>query len=158
ITFYCNAGLFAGPFSSSPQTRSSAKIDGANAYAPAAAAGINPNGTGLPAVSYPDSVDGATGNLLIHRPTPLTQCANAPYPPPPVSCASFVATGVTDHRTITQDNDGHISWITDQFTSTDGNQHSIDLLWDNTQHFWGGNTGDSSKVEYKFPGQSAFST
>src|SRR5262249_20406998 len=138
--------------------RSSAKIDGANAYAPAAAAGINPNGTGLPAVSYTYTVDVATGNLVIHETNPFVKCANATYPPTTVSCASFVSPRETDHRTITQDNDGHISWITDQFTTTDGNQRSIDLLWDNTQHFWGGNTGDSSKVEYKFPGQSAFST
>jgi hypothetical protein len=31
------------------------------------------------------------------------------------------------------------------------------MLWDNSQHFWGGNTGDSSQVEYEFPGQSSYS-
>src|SRR5262249_4400538 len=110
ITVYCNAGLFPGPVSPFPPARSSAKIDGANAYAPAAAAGINPNGTGLPAVSYTYTVDIATGNLVIHETNPFVKCANATYPPTTVSCASFVSTGVTDHRTIIQDNDGHISW------------------------------------------------
>jgi hypothetical protein len=64
---------------------------------------------------------------------------------------------VTDHRTITQDHDGHISWFTDTFTSTDGKSHQVDLLWDNSQRFWGP-SGNSAQVEYKFPGQDSFAT
>ena len=68
-----------------------------------------------------------------------------------------MSTGVTDDRTITQDHDGHISWITDTFKSTDSKPHSLDLLWDDNQQFFGP-SGDSSQLEYEFPGQSSFST
>ncbi|HET8751847.1 MAG TPA: PASTA domain-containing protein, partial [Gaiellaceae bacterium] len=79
------------------------------------------------------------------------------YPPTTASCPSFATAGVTDNRTIAQDHDGHVSWITDTFTSSDGHAHSLDLLWDNSQHFRG-SSGDSSQVEYEFPGESSFST
>jgi hypothetical protein len=154
-TFYCNAGLFYGE--SPAPTRSELQIDGTNAYAPDQAEGINPNATGLPALSYVYSVDAHTGDLVVHETDPLVKCPAAAYPPTTASCASFAAAGVSDNRTITQDHDGHISWITDVFTSTDGNAHSLDLLWDNSQHFWGG-FGSSTQVEFEFPGQSSFST
>jgi hypothetical protein len=85
------------------------------------------------------------------------KCANAAYPPTESSCSSFVPTGVTDNRTITQDHDGHISWISDSFTSTDSKAHSVDLLWENSQRFWGA-SGTSAQLEYEFPGQSSFAT
>jgi hypothetical protein len=163
ITFYCNAGLFSGTYTgpTPTSTRSELQVDGANAYAPAAAANISTptgGGTGLPAVTETYTVDQATGNTTITETDPIVKCTQATYPPTATSCATFASAGVTDHRTITQDHDGHISWITDQFTSTDGKSHTLDMLWDNTQHFWGGNTGDSTQVEYEFPGQSSFST
>lgn len=159
-TFYCNPGLFSGVStgSSGTPTRSELQVDGANAYAPGTAANITSGaGAGLPAVTETYTVDKATGNTTINETDPIVKCAQATYPPTAASCATLTSAGVTDHRTITQDHDGHISWITDQFTSTDGKSHTIDMLWDNTQHFWGGNTGDSTKVEYEFPGQSSFS-
>src|SRR5205085_6759709 len=88
---------------------------------------------------------------------PLVTCPTTTYPPTATSCASFVPTGVSDVETISQDHDGHISWITDVFTSPDGKAHAVDLLWDNGQHFYGA-SGDSSQVEYQFPGHSGFST
>ena len=154
-TFYCNAGLFAGD-SPTPK-RSELQVDGANAYAPDQAQSINASAAGLPAVSYSYSVDAHTGDFAIHEADPLVECAAATYPPTKASCASFKTAGVTDDRTITQDHDGHVSWITDAFRSTDGKAHSLDLLWDNSQHFWGP-TGDSSQVEYEFPGESTFAT
>jgi len=143
-TFYCNGGLFTGD--TPTPTRSELQVDGANVYLPwDAAARINSNATGLPAVSYTYTVDTATGNLVIHETDPVVKCADATYPPTTTSCATFVTTGVTDHRTVTQDHDGHISWSSDAFTSTDNKSHSIDLLWDNSQRFY--NTGgDSTKV------------
>lgn len=156
ITFYCNPGLFSGTYPTS--TRSELQVDGKNAYAPGAAANINPAGTGLPAVTETYTVDKATGNTTITETDPIVVCAQPDYPPTDTSCATFTSAGVTDHRTITQDHDGHIAWITDQFTSTDGKSHTLDMLWDNSQRFWGGSTGDSNQVEYEFPGQSSFST
>lgn len=156
-TFYCNAALFEGE-KGTGSTRSELQIDGTNAYAPDQAESVNANAAGLPALSYSYTVDAHTGNVVIHETDPLVKCpAAATYPPTTASCASFVAAGVTDNRTIAQDHDGHVSWIADTFTSTDGHAHSLDLLWDNSQHFRGGK-GDSSQVEYQFPGQSSFST
>ena len=117
---------------------------------------INPNAAGLPAVSDTYTVDAATGNVVIHESDPLVKCSTATYPPTVSSCPTFVFTGVTDNRTITQDHDGHISWIANSFASTDGKGHALDLVWDNNQHFQD-NSGDSSKLEYEFPGQSSFS-
>jgi hypothetical protein len=155
-TFYCNAALLEGD-KGTKSTRSELQIDGTNAYAPDAAESINPNAAGLPALSYSYTVDAHTGDIVIHETDPLVKCPAATYPPTTASCASFVSAGVTDNRTITQDHDGHVSWIADTFTSTDGHAHSLDLLWDNSQHFRG-TRGDSSQVEYRFPGQSDFST
>jgi hypothetical protein len=154
-TFYCNADLLLGE--ASPPTRSELQIDGTNAYAPAQAESINANAAGLPAVSYSYSVDPHTGDFVVHESDPLVKCSTATYPPTTKSCASFATAGVSDTRTITQDHDGHLSSISDTFSSTDGHAHTLDLLWDNSQHFWG-NGGNSAQVEYEFPGQSGFST
>jgi PASTA domain/Divergent InlB B-repeat domain len=155
-TFYCNAGLFQGESGSSP-TRSELQVDGANAYAPEQAESIDPNAAGLPTLSYSYTVDAHTGDLTIHETDPLVTCTGTTYPPTTAGCATFASAGVTDNRTITQDHDGHIAWIDDAFTSTDGNAHALELLWDNSQHLRG-SSGDSTQVEYEFPGQSSFST
>jgi hypothetical protein len=155
-TFFCNAGL-SGVDSVSTPTRAELQVDGANAYDPFSADLVNPNAPGLPSLTDTYTVDKATGNVVIHETDPLVKCPDATYPPNDVSCASFVSAGVTDTRTVTQDHDGHVSWITDSFAGTDSKAHSLDLLWDNSQHFWG-SSGDSSQVEYEFPGQTSFST
>jgi len=155
-TFFCNAGL-PGPAASTAPTRSDVQVDGANAYPSYQAFFVNSNAGGFPALTQTYTVDKATGNVVVQETAPLVKCNDPTYPPNTVSCATFVSTGVTDHRTITQDHDGHISWITDAFTSTDGKSHALDLLWDNNQQFWG-TSGNSAEVEYEFPGESAFST
>jgi hypothetical protein len=156
ITFACNGGLLRADSPLTP-TRSELQIDGANAYAPTQAFFINPSAAGLPALTNTYTVDKATGNVVIQETDPLVKCGSATYPPTAGSCATFVSTGVTDDRVITQDHDGHISWITDTFKSTDSKGHSVDLLWDSNQQFFGP-FGDSSKLEYEFPGQASYST
>ena len=155
VTFACNAGLGRADSPGTP-TRSELQIDGANAYAPAQAFFINPGGAGLPSLTETHKVDKTTGNVVINETDPLVKCSGATYPPTTGSCATYVTAGVTDDRTITQDHDGHISWITDTFKSTDGKAHAIDLLWDNNQQFFGP-SGDSSQLEYQFPGENSFS-
>jgi PASTA domain/Divergent InlB B-repeat domain len=156
ITFACAAGLGSADSPATP-TRSELQIDGANAYAPSSAAAINPNGTDFPALTDTYTVDKATGNVVLNETDPIVKCSKAAYPPTTSSCATFLSTGVTDHRTITQDHDGHIGWVTDVFASTDGKAHSLDLLWDSGQRFWGP-SGNSTQLEYEFPGQSSYST
>jgi PASTA domain/Divergent InlB B-repeat domain len=155
-TFLCNAGL-SGPAASTAPTRSDLQVDGANAYPSYQAFFVNSNAAGFPALAQTYTLDKTTGNVVIHETAPLVKCTTPTYPPTTVSCATFVSTGVSDVRTITQDHDGHISWITDAFTSTDGKAHTLDLLWDNNQQFWG-NSGNSAQVEYEFPGENAFAT
>lgn len=156
VTFACNSGLLGGDSPSAP-TRSELQVDGANAYAPAQAFLINANGAGLPALTDTYTLDAATGNVVIQETDPLVKCSDPTYPPTTGSCATFVSTGVTDNRTITQDHDGHISWITDTFTSTDSAAHSLDLLWDENEQFFGP-SGNSSLIEYEFPGGANYST
>jgi hypothetical protein len=156
VTFACNAGLLRADSPTTP-TRSELQVDDANAYAPAQAFAINAGGAGIPALTETYTVDKATGSVAIHETDPLVKCGTATYPPTSGSCATFVSTGVIDDRTITQDHDGHISWITDTFKSTDGKAHSLDLLWDDSEQFFGA-SGDSSQLEYEFPGEGSFST
>jgi hypothetical protein len=156
VTFACNAGLVSADSPVNP-TRSELQIDGANAYAPTQAFFINSGAAGFPALTDTYTIDKATGNVVIHETDPLVKCAAATYPPSQTSCATFVSAGVTDDRTITQDHDGHISWITDTFKSTDSKPHAVDLLWDSNQQFFGA-SGDSTQIEYEFSGEGSFST
>jgi hypothetical protein len=156
VTFACNGGLLSADSPAAP-TRSELQVDGANAYAPTQAFFINSGGAGLPALTDTYTVDKATGNVVIQETDPLVECSSATYPPTTGSCATYVSAGVTDDRTITQDHDGHISWVTDTFKSTDSKAHSLDLLWDDNQQFFGP-SGDSSQLEYEFAGESSYST
>jgi PASTA domain-containing protein len=151
VTFWCNAALFK------LTNESELKVDGANAFPTDSAKEINANATGLATVTYSESVDPKTGNLVIQDTEPLVKCTDTTWPPDTTKCATFVSTGVTDHRTITQDHDGRVAWVTDVFKSTDGHSHALDLLWDNNQRFYH-TGGDSTQVEYEFPGQGAYST
>lgn len=161
ITFYCNAWLwwyddFVGGGSGS--TRSEIQVDGANAYLPATAKRINSAGTpGFPPLSYSFSQDPSNGNLTIHETDPIVVCPDPSFPPSSIKCSSFASAGVRDDRTIIQDHDGHLVRITDEFVSTDGAAHSLDLLWQNDQRFNAG-TGSGPNVAYRFPGEGSFST
>jgi hypothetical protein len=152
-TFWCNAWF--DRFDTPAATRSGLRIDGADAYPPWAADDITGIGAGLPAVTYSYAADPHTGDLRINASEPLVKCAASTYPPTAASCATFVRTGVTDTRTISQDHDGHLSQITDVFSSTDGAAHALDLEWENDQRFHGP-TGDSTQLAYQFPGQTGF--
>ncbi len=156
VTFACNSGLVSADSPVNP-TRSELQVDGSNAYPPTQAFFINSSAAGFPTLTDTYTVDKATGNVVIHETDPLVKCGDATYPPSQTSCATFVSAGVTDDRTVSQDHDGHISWVTDTFKSTDNKAHSIDLLWDSNQQFFGP-SGDSSQIEYEFPGESSFST
>lgn len=154
-TWFCNATFFNE--NADQATRSGVQVDAANAYGTWGAQDINPQASGLPALKYSYSVNAHTGDGVIHETSPLVKCTKATYPPTSVSCAKFVSTGVTDLRTITQDHDGRVSWITDVFKSTDGHAHTVDFLWVNQQRFRPSSTGDSSQIEYEFPGEHGYS-
>jgi hypothetical protein len=157
FTFWANDYYYLANNSGSA-TRSTVQVDGADAYFPRAAQQINQAATGFPQITeYTKSVSPSNGNLTVTDVEQLAKCPSATYPPDATSCASFIDTGVTVHRTISQEDDGHIVYITDVWASSDGTAHTLDLQPVNEQRFWK-STGDSANVAYKFPGEGSFST
>ncbi len=154
ITWYCNAALFNNE--KSPGTRSEIQIDGVDAWTPQGAEFINPAAPVFPQLAYSYTVNPKTGDTLITEIDPLVKCADHTYPPTKLTCGNFMTAGVADFRTIVQNASGQVAWITDNFASTDHKSHKLDLLWDNDQRFYR-DTGDSTQLEYKFPGQSGYS-
>jgi hypothetical protein len=154
ITWYCNAALF--PSEADVGTRSELQIDGNDAYPANSASGINNQAVGFAPITYTYSVNRKTGDAVIHDTEPLVTCPDHTYPPTALTCATFASTGVVDTRTITESEKGHLAVITDVFSSTDSNSHTLDLLWENdARFFWTGL--DATNLGWKFPGQSTYS-
>ncbi len=153
-TFWCNDYFYSANGSdSSPATRSQIQVDGANGYLADTAKQISENATGLPAVSFSYDFDPSNGDLTIHDSEPVVMCPEATYPPSSASCPSFEPTGVRIDRTIVQNHDGHLVTFSDDYVSTDGKAHSVDIEAENDQNF--GFSGE--EVAYRFPGESAYS-
>jgi hypothetical protein len=162
VTYYCNAWLryYEGSALDS-STRSELEIDGHDAYGPDGAKDINKDGSpGFPKLTYSLSIDPLTGQTTIHETDKFVKCPDATFPPTPTTCPGYKPTGVTDVRTIVQNHGGHLATITDQFKSTDGKAHHLDLLWQNNQHFYEYTTSpfDATTVAYRFPGENQYST
>ncbi len=156
-TFYCNDWFksYEDFENQAASTRSEMRVDGADAYLPADAEQINAEASsGFPTLTYSYSQDPLTGNLTIHESDQIVKCPEATYPPTKTSCPSFLSTGVRDERTIVQSNEGHLVTITDQYVSTDGQAHTLDLLPQNVQYFG----GNGENIAYRFPGESSFAT
>lgn len=143
--------------------RSEVVIDGRNAYDPAAAQALIPrtgkNNDGsqdLP--GFPKSLDvsvdfdPSSGQISSRIFEPWVSCAGTdPYKPlTTAACPSFVDTGVSLTRVITTSDGGHVITLTDSWSSTDGNSHSLDLLYDDYSGVPGNAQG------WQFPGQSGF--
>ncbi|HWD85504.1 MAG TPA: hypothetical protein VG321_07115 [Solirubrobacteraceae bacterium] len=152
--FYCND--WADNPTESNSSRTAVLVDGHPAYAPSEENNINSNAAGFqPLVINSVSQDSTNGNVTIVETDPLVRCAGDAYPANSGNCAAFISSGVQVKRTITQTDDGHIVYIRDSYSSTDAAAHSVNLLMENDQHFYG--SGSSQNVEYEFPGQSSFS-
>jgi len=151
---------YADQQAASNANRAAALVDTKPAYAPAAAAKINPSATGLPSLSVSAAQNSSTGDVTITESEPLVRCAGDPYPPTSGNCTAFVASGVSLSRTITQTDNGHIVFIEDVYSSTDGSSHALDLLLQNQQYFTSYTSGsvNPAGVSYEFPGQTAFAT
>jgi hypothetical protein len=167
IVFFCNAFFWVGDTEGAADTRSELQVDGQNAYPAGSAAYVFPrsgacpptcdgsqDNTGLPAITYSFAQDTATGNVTINESDTVVRCPTGiPYPPTHATCPSYTPTGVKVDRTIIQDHGGHIVWITDKFSSTDGRAHSVDLLYENDQYL---NSSRQPNIGYLFPGQNAY--
>lgn len=156
-TFFCNdyfeSDVFYGADGEPPQPRESGfTVDGENAYFTYAAGTLNEDANGFPELEFTYSQGPLTGDTTIHDDEPIVFCSVATFPPTNASCNTFVDSGVKDERTITQDHDGHLVTIADEFVSTDRSAHEIESLPDNQQNF--GEHAD--ELEYEFPGDGGY--
>jgi hypothetical protein len=152
--FVCN-DTPNNPTQSDP-TRSGLEVDGHPAYPTAIAHQINPSAAGFPTLTI-DSIaqDPTSGDLTIRDTEPIVRCSGDPYPATSGNCTTFIPSGVQVQQTVTQNDQGHMVFVRDVYSSTDGANHAVNLLLQNTQSFdVSGNIG--THVSYEFPGQSAF--
>jgi Glucodextranase, domain B/PASTA domain len=146
--------------------RSEVVIDGRNAYDPAAAQGLIPRTGGLdngsqdlpgfpPPVNVAVDFDPSSGQISSRAIESFVSCHGAdPYKPlTTATCPSFDRTGVTLTRVTTTSDGGRVITQTDTWSSTDGNSHSLDLLYDDFAGVFGNADGERG---WQFPGQSGF--
>jgi PASTA domain len=165
--FYANAYLWRGNNAGVSNTRSEVQIDGKDAYGPGSASSLiyrsgacpptcdgSQDNAGFPSFSYSFVQNHSSGDSVIHETDSFASCTGNPaYPPTHATCPSFTSTGVKDDRTIVQNQSGHVVLITDNYSSTDGHQHSIDLLYENDQYL---NRSKPADTGYVIPGQSGY--
>ncbi len=145
--------------------RSEVQIDGRNAYDPASAQALF--GTLAPhaaSQNLPGFPTGLTGNVTWDPSTGLLTSTsdeswvicNGPNEVVQtfVTCPNFINTGVKLQRTITTSDGGRVVTMTDTWSSTDGQAHAVDMLYDD---FVGVLARDNGDAGYEFPGQSSFS-
>lgn len=139
-------------------SRAAVLVDGHPAYPPDLANSINQHGVGSEAMTINSiTQDASNGNLTIVETEPLVRCLGDPYPANNSNCPVFQASGVQLKRTITQNDDGHMVYIRDAYSSTDGATHSVNLLTENDQNFTD-SSSSGQNVQYEFPGQTSFSS
>jgi hypothetical protein len=156
--FFCND--FPETVAASDPSRSGAEVDGHPAYLPEQVGIINLGAPGSPPLTINSITQNSTnGDLTIVETDPLALCSGNAFPPTFTNCPSFTPSGVQVQRTITQTDDGHIVYIDDAYSSTDGASHTVSLLLENDQYFESsGAFGATANISYEFPGQSTFST
>lgn len=160
IVFYANAWLNYENENGSGDTRSEIKVDGRNAYTSGAAepafSGSDTN-SGFPALTWKYSQDPVSGDVTITETDVIARCRGSHnYPPSSTNCPSFKPTGVEVRRKLVQSASGHVVSITDNYESTDGHTHKLDLLYENNQCLAPSNQCTPSRTGYRFPGHPAY--
>lgn len=159
IVFYANAWLDYGNENGNGDTRSEIQVDGRDAYASGAAQALFPGSNqepGFPALSWKFSQNLSSGDVTMTETDQIARCTGSPaYPPTSTTCPSFKSTGVEVSREMVQSSSGHVVSITDNFKSTDGHAHKLDLLYENNQCLTSG-TCAPSRVGYRFPGHPGY--
>jgi hypothetical protein len=84
---------------------------------------------GVPPMTVTHSVDPATGDTTITESEDIVVCSPGTlrFPPLADECRSFVPSGVTFKRVITQTHQGHQTTVDDYWTSVDGQDHTLGL-------------------------------
>jgi hypothetical protein len=156
--FYCDADLEGNP----EGARSAVQIDGANAYGPASAHGLERDlelkgaitpFPGAPKLEVSKEFNEADGLIEIHEIDPLVRCNTNTSPPTTSSCTEFISTGVTLERTWRETENNHVAWMTDTWRSTDGAAHTV-----NARYFTEMDASGTGEGVYEFPGSSVFAT
>jgi hypothetical protein len=161
--FYCNAAFYA---EDGAETAADLQVDGANAFAPAAARylegtlneeKIKKGGSagpyaGAAPLSMTQTFDEKTGMATVHETDPIVKCAPATtYPPTAATCSNFVSAGVQLERSWQATDENHIALMTDTWRSTDGAPHGLSARY--YQEFVNAKAPGGA---YEFPGTSTF--
>jgi hypothetical protein len=147
-TFDCN-DFFGGP---GGESNSGFLVNGENAYFSKGAWQIGASDPGIPPLEFSYSQNPLDGDMTIHDGESAVFCPTDEFPPSSSNCGEFHPAGVRDERTIEQTHDGQVSIFTDQFSSTDGQAHTVMSEPGNHQYF----EVNGSTIEYRFPGQTGY--
>jgi Glucodextranase, domain B/PASTA domain len=146
--------------------RSEVQIDGRNAYDAASAQALFPRTNGLdngsedllgfPSVTASVDWDPSSGLVSTRSQESWVGCSGSdPYKPTSaLACPRFVDTGVRLERDVTTGGSGRVVTLTDTWSSTDEQSHTLDLLYDDYVGVFGNADGERG---YQFPAQAAFS-
>lgn len=134
-TWFCAGALYhAADFDEADSSRSEIQVDGEDAYDSQAADYVFDGGgnePGFPALTSSYAKDPATGGATIEESEDIVECPSpVAYPPTASDCGSWVSSGVSFHRTISESEDGELVTMTDRFTSTDNRPHRLSLQYD----------------------------
>jgi hypothetical protein len=129
--------------------REAVQVDGQDAYFQNDVNGIADSGPDVPAPTLNFDPSDGTGSVSSHE--PLGACVpGGTFPPNHASCHDVAADGVRlDHSGNVID-DGALGMVDEQFTSTDGAAHTVDL-WLRQQ------ASNVTGVQWQFPGDPGFS-
>jgi hypothetical protein len=150
--FYCN-DYYSEASGETPQ------VDGNTVVAPGTnqyESGPYVSDTGYQGLTVSVEQNPSNGDIEITEVDPLmtctgdSTCANA-------SSDTLASSGVEDTREIIQTDSGHVVYIHDVYSSTDGKSHQLALNLENDQSF-GDPSNVGTNIGYEFPGQSSFST
>jgi hypothetical protein len=150
--FFGDAALPA--VAASGGARAALQVDGADAYAPAAAREVEEEDVkapvpGRPAVAVSHTFDPATHQLQIREQDPIVRCSpGGVFPPTKASCAIFVPTGVTLVREWRTSEEDRVAALTDRWRSGDGLAHSLDARYYDELF--------SAGEAFEFSGESSF--
>jgi Glucodextranase, domain B len=132
------------------------QVDGAYGYGPLSAARVEevvePDAAlGAPTMTVTKSFDEATGAMVIHEEDPIVKCEPESLPTPTkATCTSFASTGITLERTWETSDSGHVASLTDHWSSTDGQAHSLSVEYVEEM------SAATEGGVYELPGSSAF--
>ena len=124
--FGCSDALTSPP--ANGLSRAAVQVDGHNAYFKSDLVGFGAT-TSPPNPAPTLSVDPATGLGGVQSHEKLATCSpgGGPFPPDSTTCHDGVADGVQLNHTASESAGGALALMKDEFASSDGSQHTVDL-------------------------------